>query len=102
MAFSLLKEAGCSTESLLNAPLLEKQLSAGLNCPLSSGMGRLFDGVSAILGIRETCSYEGQAAILLEAAAGESDACFPVETYLEPAPEAPQTKLLRFDWRPMP
>ena len=101
VAFSLLKEAGCSTQSLPNAPLLEKQLSAGLNCPMSSGMGRLFDGVSAILGIRETCSYEGQAAILLEAAAGESDACFPVETYLEPAPEAPQTKLLRFDWRPM-
>ena len=101
VAFSLLKEAGCSTESLPNAPLLEKQLSAGFNCPLSSGMGRLFDGVSAILGIRETCSYEGQAAILLEAAAGESDACLPVIFCEEPAPEAPHTKLLRFDWRPM-
>ena len=101
VAFSLLSESGCDTSAILNAPLLKKQLAAGFNCPLSSGMGRLFDGVAAILGIRETCSYEGQAAILLEAAAGESDACFPVEFYEEPAPEAPQDKLLRFDWRQM-
>ena len=101
VAFSLLKESGCDTGAIPNAPLLEKQLAAGLNCPLSSGMGRLFDGIAAILGIRETCSYEGQAAILLEAAAGESDASFQVEFYEEPAPEAQQSKLLRFDWRLM-
>ena len=32
-------------------------------------MGRLFDGVCALAGIREVCSYEGQGAVLLEAAA---------------------------------
>ncbi len=101
VAFSLLSEAGCSTAALPSTRLLEKQLAAGLNCPLSSGMGRLFDGVAAILGIRETCSYEGQAAILLEAAAGKSDACLPVEFVEEPAPESPQRRLLRFDWRQM-
>ena len=91
-AFSLLRAAGCRTEDIANAELLEKQMAAGLNCPLSSGMGRLFDGVAAILGIKTRCSYEGQAAILLEAAVTPCDGVYPYR--LEGTP-------LRFDWREM-
>ena len=97
VAFALLQAAGCETDGIRDAVRLEKQLKAGLNCPRSSGMGRLFDGGAAILGIRELCNYEGQAAILLEAAAGESGEHFPVCF----VPDENDTELLRFDWRPM-
>jgi hydrogenase maturation protein HypF len=42
-------------------------LESGFNCPLSSGCGRLFDAVSAMLGICSVSSYDGQAAAALGA-----------------------------------
>jgi hydrogenase maturation protein HypF len=48
--------------------LLNQMLAKGLHSPISSSAGRLFDAVAAAMGIgREHASYEGQAAIELEA-----------------------------------
>ncbi len=55
--------------NLRNKPLatLDKMISGGLNTPLTSSCGRLFDAVAAALGICPgNISYEGQAAIELE------------------------------------
>ena len=46
--------------------LIESQVKAGLNVPLTSSMGRLFDVVAAIIGVRGVIQYESQAAIELE------------------------------------
>ncbi len=94
-AHALLWDCGLVSQSRCkNADFITRQLDAGLNCPRSSGMGRLFDGVYALLSGRSRVTYEGQGAILLEAMARETDKTLPVEFYQE-------NGLVRFDTRPM-
>jgi hydrogenase maturation protein HypF len=76
--------------------VLARMVEAGISSPLTSSVGRLFDGVSALLGVREQCHYEAQAAIELEQLIepGTRAAPLPWELHREQAP-------LRVDARPM-
>jgi hydrogenase maturation protein HypF len=76
MAFGHLHAAGfdlgdAETQSLLGATarevaLLSKMIERGLNAPLTSSCGRLFDAVAAVVMQRREVDYEAQAAIELE------------------------------------
>jgi hydrogenase maturation protein HypF len=88
MAWAYLHELGLTQHpgaALLTAQLgadrlllLEQMMAANINSPKTSSIGRLFDAVSALLGICATGSYEGQAAVELEAALYDPRTAAPV------------------------
>ena len=92
MAFGVLRECDLlehpAAKSLLErlgenqVQLLDRMVELGLNTPYTSSMGRLFDAASALLGLCDECTYEGEAAVLLEAAMR------PVENQQEEDPAA--------------
>jgi hydrogenase maturation protein HypF len=80
MALSYLVQAGIDWQDLSPAQSLQQneldilnaQIKRHFNTPLTSSMGRLFDGVSALIGVCSIASYEGQAAIEMEAIAAKN------------------------------
>jgi hydrogenase maturation protein HypF len=57
------------------AAAVAQMLALDLRCPPTTSMGRWFDAAAALLQVRETSAYEGQAPMLLEALAGAGAPC---------------------------
>ncbi len=60
--------------------IIVEMILKGVNSPQTSSLGRLFDGVAAIIGIRQQVNFEGQAAMELEMlAADDADSMYDFE-----------------------
>jgi len=62
---------------------LQRMIRGRLNAPLNSSCGRLFDAVSALLGLCSRPSYDAQGAVLLETLAGGSAEGKPYDCHIE-------------------
>lgn len=92
-ALALAHEAGAGTEALArrlnfsddDAKNLSTMLSRGINSPVTTSAGRLFDAVGALLGLRDRNQFEGQIPLSLEAAAyGRTAGAKPLSFPLRP------------------
>jgi hydrogenase maturation protein HypF len=84
--------------------ILRGMLTKAVNAPLTTSAGRLFDAFAALTGLRQRASYEGQAAMQLEGAAGErtSGGCYPFRilgSACAPVRSATAESLV-VDWQP--
>lgn len=74
--------------------LLGQMLEKGVNAPVTSSAGRLFDAVAALIGLRQKVRFEAQAAMMLEYAVDETV----TEAYPLPITH---TQPLVVDWGPL-
>jgi len=61
--------------------VIANQIAREINAPMTSSMGRLFDAVASLAGLRQTVNYEAQAAIELEAVSADFSRSEPFHPY---------------------
>jgi hydrogenase maturation protein HypF len=77
--------------------MIKAQIGAKINSPETTSCGRLFDAVSALIGLKREVSYEGEAAAVLEAAAAKPK----TDSVVYPAPIIHTKKGLIIDTKPL-
>jgi hydrogenase maturation protein HypF len=95
-----LLDAGCGDFPVAGASpeqrrTIERMIARGLNSPLTSSAGRLFDAVAAIAGVRSEARYEGEAAMALEWLATDADddgVYYPFDLVSPPTNPAPGSR----------
>jgi hydrogenase maturation protein HypF len=77
-----------------DAALLRHAFEHGINCPQSTSAGRLFDAAAALIGLSAEASFEGEAAMRLEAASHTTDETVELPLFSDGS-------LWRLDWAPL-
>jgi len=104
MAMAHLRSAGADWDDhlpplracpVVERDLLARQLTTGFGCVPTSSMGRLFDAVASLIGVRQSVDYEGEAAVELEGIAG-----FWPAAENSASPSHNRNPAYRFDLRP--
>ncbi len=102
-AASLLYEAlgAGAVPEVPHKQVLLRMLAGGVNSPVTTSVGRLFDAVASLAGIASENRFEGQAAMLLERAIGSSPApdCYPLDERDGVADWAPLVEAVTADVR---
>ena len=96
-AASLCWHAGEAWANHPQAALLLSAWKKGINAPFTSSVGRLFDGAASLLGLIDHTTFEGQAAMLLQASAENSP-----PPSAAPLPSTANSEgVLVSDWQPL-